>query len=286
MSGWVGGSPSRIYRYYKVKATYHKPKTGANPRGLPAGLVEQTVLTVLRHVLPNKKLLQDRIATFVMSRQQANRMTQSERPKLLKEQNTISTELKEICSLGPNSQEVLKDRREQCEKRLGDIKRLMECLNDDDADAPKDINWIVNSVVSQLDEVLKGRNEATAAHLRRLIETFVPRISFDSVRETLEFNIQLPQWAMATNADIKKSFSLMGINARISNHHANTENGLILATYGGRLRRANNPGPMSALVLEPSDRSLPSVSFTSKATNITVKFPNMTPVECLQTKVA
>jgi hypothetical protein len=209
-------------RYYRVRNVTNAPVDRPQKfRSLNASIVERQVLAVLKEVLADDKLLSERIAEHVNKRARSQGGRDSAVLALQNERYQLGDELKALLLLGPLCRELVQDKAQQIENRLGAIARSLDREHLPIPNSPLELPSITKSVNAQIHKMLADLPTGSTKYLRRLVDVVVPVVLYDAVTQELEFEVALPEWAISKTEKITAAFGVVTTPVHERGHQTN-----------------------------------------------------------------
>ena len=257
MSGTSSGEAYGGHRRYVVRVPRQPSSKRSAFHSLNASLAETCILNILKSILPDKEFVTRRIASSAKRQLQRIADEPANIAALQIEKSQLGDSLRQYLLLKPASRALMEKDKDCWERRLEEIDRQLNSSS-----APKftedDVDDIAKSVAEQLSRIELMKSEMPVVQLRRLIETFAPRILYDGLKQLLEVPIVLPPWALTKEKVILKQLGVVPVRTGTYAYHTHSENSMQFCVYIGHFRRF---GGGKIFELDPKayeDRHLPS----------------------------
>ena len=119
----------------------------------------------------------------------------------------------------------------ELERLLGDLERKIKSCSSSVPFSPLDAGAIVRSVTAQCGEVVGMLGDRSSGALKRVVETFVSRATFDVETRECEIEIGLPSWAVAKEQKVLEAVREMPHSVDETWHRTHFDDFISLARY-------------------------------------------------------
>jgi hypothetical protein len=184
------------YRYYQTSRSLQTPSHGRRGRNLRADIVEDEVRRAMAEVVSVPENIEAMIKNYIVERQREVVSASLEVQELKAEQERLENWFKNVfSSSGLRGQQILVSEAKRVEVRLEQIDGLLSRIANADI-LSRDVDAIVAAVKTQLQSLTGSLDSNDRVPIRRLAEVLVSKLVYDSEKQTIDFELGLPEWAV------------------------------------------------------------------------------------------
>lgn len=234
MTGLPSKGNGRLYRYYSLHRVINSPKDNDMFKTrLPAGEAEHHVLSALATVLQCPTTIGAGIRSYVQRRLRETNYSERTMNELAARKQQALDEYETIFEVfGKHGREAMKARAAQLEARIDDITKQIEAMGKPLPFRPDQVEQIINSVTKQCGSFVGLLGERSSAALRRLLQLFVSKMTFDVVTKEVEIEIGLPSWALSVEKKLQEDLRLATDHAVGRGRETQIKDVVFLAKFG------------------------------------------------------
>ncbi len=244
----MNGLPSKNqhgkqYRYYALHRVANSP--GVNEKltaRLRADHVEQEVIAALSETLSDPNVVSAGVRDYIDSCVKRQRADGDPLPPLVNQKAQLEDEYRNLHHVyGKRGQELMAKRVAELERLLDDLDLKIKSASSSVSFAPLDVEAITESVRSQCSDVVGMLGDRSTSALKRVVETFVSKATFDLETREVEIEVGLPSWALSKENRVLDEVRPLPDLAAEKRRRTHIENRVFLTKYRcshGRVSRS------------------------------------------------
>jgi hypothetical protein len=181
-------------RYYFDGSTAAKAITGIPARRVPAGPLEEAVVSAIFNVLNDRAWVESRVRSFVANMDNNTIDTASKRSALLSEREEINRRLKRIHKTSNDlSDEELESLVTEDNARIVAIRHELAELDRRKADQPPTIDEAIVAVNQRLSVLPQDWHAIPHKEMKRLLRSVIDNLVIDLATREVELTMRLPE---------------------------------------------------------------------------------------------
>ena len=192
LTGRTVGTPKT--RYYAVHRGFTTPKRDKTMRRLiPADLLEQAILGIVRDQLLSTPELKDRLVRQIKTQRQKSSVNATDLTKLESERAKISQQIEFIVdSLGTIGRDAAKTKMQQLEAKLTGIAERIELAKSTTTADVRPPDDIADEMIAKLTKIATTINSLSLPTIRALLTSLIARLEVDMANKAVSLDLALP----------------------------------------------------------------------------------------------
>jgi hypothetical protein len=194
LTGRTVGTPK--HRYYCVTRGYTIPQRDKTLRRLiPADVLEQAVLDVVRDILLSTPDLKTRLVDQIVAHKEAIKTDENDLAKLELQRDKLAQQMEmAIDALGSVGREAAKRKLQQLEAKLTTVVQQIEQAGRTQNSDDRSPESIADEIIAKLTKAAATIQTLPMPTLRSLLMTLISRLEVDLATKSIEIDLAIPAW--------------------------------------------------------------------------------------------